>query len=372
MSQPPDPIRVLLVDDSAVVRGALGRIIDAEGDMRVVTTAPNGQVALDALKHTPIDVVLLDIEMPVMDGLTALPLILAQYPATRVIMASSLTQRGAEISFQAMALGAADFIAKPAARTGAAALASIAQEIAMKVRAIGRARGRSAAHSANSGSVVADRPFTGLLASRGPVASVRVVAIAASTGGPNALAEVLSALPADFPIPILITQHMPALFTAMLAQRLERDGKRPCTEARDGEVIRANHTYVAPGGFHMIVQTNEGQPYLRLTQSEPENYCRPAADPMFRSVASIYGSSSLAVVLTGMGDDGVRGCRDIHARGGRIVVQDEASSVVWGMPGAVAGAGIAASIAPLSDIASTILSSCAVTTFMSPAGMVSS
>jgi two-component system, chemotaxis family, protein-glutamate methylesterase/glutaminase len=358
MSASLDGIRVLLVDDSAVIRGALGRIIDAEPDMYVVTTAPNGQVALDALRHTPIDVVLLDIEMPVLDGLSVLPLILARHPATRVIMASSLTQRGADITMQALALGASDFIAKPAARTGAAALAEIAKEIASKVRAIGRSRG---ALSVVQMPVV--RPATAaVLASRGSSARVGIVAIAASTGGPNALAAVLGALPAHFPIPILITQHMPALFTTMLAQRLERDGKRPCSEARDGEPICANHTYVAPGGHHMIVQTNEGKPFIRLTLDEPENYCRPSADPMLRSIAAIYGSSALAVVLTGMGEDGLRGCREISARGGVILAQDEATSVVWGMPGAVATAGLAASITPLGEMAAQIESRCNVRT----------
>jgi two-component system chemotaxis response regulator CheB len=355
MSTGPDPIRVLIVDDSAVIRGALGRIIDAEHDMTVATTAPNGKVALDALRHTKIDVVLLDVEMPEMDGLTALPLILSQYPDTRVIMASSLTQRGAEVTMHALALGAADYIAKPAARTGSAALSALSTEIASKVRAIGRAaRGRTgeAVHRPRPPARIE------LLATRSGDAAVRIVAIAASTGGPNALADVLMALPKDFPLPILITQHMPTLFTALLAQRLERDTGRSCVEARDGDLIKPHCTYVAPGEYHMVVQTNEGHPYLRLTQAEPENFCRPSADPMFRSVAAIYGASTLAVVLTGMGEDGMRGCKEIAQRGGRIIAQDEATSVVWGMPGAVVHAGLASEIVPLKKIASHILARC--------------
>jgi two-component system chemotaxis response regulator CheB len=355
MTKPADAIRVLIVDDSAVIRGALGRIVDAEPDMYVVTTAPNGKVALDALRHSTVDVVLLDIEMPEMDGLTVLPLILAAYPDTRVIMASSLTQRGAEVTMQAMSLGATDYIAKPAARSGSATLVSVAMEIASKVRAIGRAaRGRRREPSSS----IAAPVRTELLAARGPDAPPRVVAIAASTGGPNALAEVLSGLPVDFPLPILITQHMPAMFTLLLAQRLERDAHRKCCEAVDGQRVESNHVYVAPGGWHMVVQTEESKPYLRLTQTEPENFCRPSADPMFRSVASIYGASTLAVVLTGMGEDGLRGCREVQQRRGRIVVQDEASSVVWGMPGAVANAGLATSIVPLAQVADTIKSYC--------------
>lgn len=370
MSKPDDAIRVLIVDDSAVIRGALGRIIDDQPDLRVVTTAPNGRVALDALRHTVVDVVMLDIEMPEMDGLTALPLILRQYPATRVVMASSLTQRGAEITMQAMVLGASDFIAKPAAKSGTAALAALSIEIASKVRAIGRAaRGQRSVRAvgpAPSETMSSGTPTPPLrseiLAARSSDEPPRLLAIAASTGGPNALADVLSALPTDFPLPVVITQHMPPVFTTLLAQRLERDSGRPCSEARDGEPLLLNRTYIAPGGFHMLVQTHEGQPIARLTQSEPENYCRPSADPMFRSAAAVYGASTLAVVLTGMGEDGREGCREIHRRGGRIIVQDEASSVVWGMPGAVAHAGLAHDVLPLRAIAEAISGACHITT----------
>ncbi len=188
-----------------------------------------------------------------------------------------------------------------------------------------------------------------------------MLAIAASTGGPNALAEVLSGLPADFPLPILITQHMPPLFTSLLAQRLERDAGRPCHEARDGEPVLAGHAYVAPGNFHMLVLSQERQPFIRLQQTPPEHFCRPAADPMLRSVAALYGPSTLAVVLTGMGEDGRLGCQEVRARGGQVLVQDEASSVVWGMPGAVANAGLAHSVLPVQAIAGAILSRCGAT-----------
>lgn len=364
MSSTAGPVRVLIVDDSAVIRGALGRIIDAEPDLTVVTTAPNGRVALDALRHSEVDVVLLDVEMPEMDGITALPRILAEHPGTRVIMASSLTQNGAEVTLQALALGAADYITKPAARSGSGTLAGMQQEIVAKVRAIGRAtRVRQArtfdtTPGAARAEPTATTPPAALLAARGNGAVSRIVAIASSTGGPNALAEVLSGLPRDFPLPILITQHMPTVFTALLAQRLERDTGRPCHEARDGEAILPNHTYVAPGGYHLLVQTLEAKPYVRLSTTEPENYCRPSADPMLRSVAAIYGSSTLAVVLTGMGDDGMRGCRAVHERGGRVLVQDEATSVVWGMPGAVVNAGLASAILPLPAISEAIQASC--------------
>lgn len=354
MNAASDAIRVLIVDDSAVVRGALGRIVDSEDDMLVVTTAPNGRVALDALKHAKIDVVLLDVEMPEMDGLTALPLILDAYPQTRVIMASSLTQRGAEITMQCLAMGASDFIAKPAARSGAAALTAISTEIASKVRAIGRGVrvGKTAPPRSTTKRLTPLR--TELLADRSASAVPRVLAIAASTGGPNALARLLAGLPKDFPLPIIITQHMPAVFTQLLAQRLERDAGRPCREAKDDDPILPGHTYIAPGDFHLLVQTHEGKPYVRLTQSDPENFCRPSADPMFRSIAAIYGASTLAVVLTGMGEDGMRGCRDVVARGGAVFAQDEASSVVWGMPGAVVREGLANRVLPLDSLAKAI------------------
>lgn len=363
-----DAIRVLLVDDSVVVRGAIGKIVDAEPDLTVVTTAPNGRVALDALRQLAVDVVVLDIEMPEMDGLTALPQIVRQYPQTRVVMASSLTKAGAEVTLRAMMLGAADFIAKPSSTVGTAGLAVMAQEIASKIRAIGRAaRSRAALRTpvalpGPSGAGAAPTQVapvsTALLATRGHDSAPRILAIASSTGGPNALAEVLSGLPRDFPLPIVITQHMPPVFTTMLAQRIERDAGRPTHEARDGMLLQAGHTYVAPGDFHMLVRTLEGQPLLKLSEAAPENYCRPSADPMFRSVAALYGPSCLAVVLTGMGDDGAKGCQMLHGLGAHVIVQDEATSVVWGMPGAVVSAGAASAVLPLSKIAPAILSHC--------------
>lgn len=353
------PIRVLLVDDSAVVRGAIGRILEEAGDITVVTTAPNGQMALDALRHLEVDVVLLDVEMPVMDGITALPLILNMYPKVRVIMASSLTQQGAAITMQALSLGAADYISKPSARAGGSALASVSHEIVTKVRAIGRAR------KTNLDAMLRPAPRPAppaaasiIVASHGSAseATPKVLAIAASTGGPNALADVLGGLPADFPLPILVTQHMPPVFTALLAQRLQRDAGRPCVEATNGMPVKPGCTYVAPGDWHMLVHTIEGHPVIKLEQSPPENHCRPAADPMLRSIAAVYGPATLAVVLTGMGEDGRRGCASVRERGGRVVVQDEATSVVWGMPGAVVHAGLAQHVLPLKEIAGKITS----------------
>jgi two-component system chemotaxis response regulator CheB len=278
-----DPfIRVLLVDDSAVVRGAIGRIIDATPDLRVVTTAVHGQQALDALKHTPVDVVLLDVEMPELDGLSALPLILGNYPNTRVVMASSLTQRGAAVTMQALAAGASDYISKPSARVGSAGLKDIEEEIVTKVRAIGRAAQRR---------IPVARPVVSTVSVTTPAATVahaailaapntrtvapKIIAIASSTGGPNALAEVLQSLPTNLNIPVVITQHLPALFTGLLAQRLARDTGHDVVEARDNEPLRDGTVYIAPGGQHMLVATHEGKPFIRLSNAEPENFCRP-------------------------------------------------------------------------------------------------
>jgi two-component system chemotaxis response regulator CheB len=345
------PIRVLIVDDSAVVRGSLGRIIDAEADMCVVTTAVHGQDALNALRHTDIDVVLLDIEMPVMDGLAALPLILQQTPSARVLMISSLTHEGAATTMRALALGAVDFIHKPQAKDGVSGLKQLADQLVDKVRAV--ARGRVVRPSTQH--VSPARPHI-------PAVEPRILAIAASTGGPNALAELVHALPIDFPLPVLVTQHMPPIFTHMLAQRLSREGALACDEARDGDVITAGRIYMAPGDYHLLVSVVNDVPIVRLAHGEPENHCRPSADPMFRSVAHAYGAGSLALVLTGMGDDGRRGCEAIVAAGGRVMVQDEASSVVWGMPGSVVESGVPCAILPLTSMAQHIMSLCRVRT----------
>jgi two-component system, chemotaxis family, protein-glutamate methylesterase/glutaminase len=350
------PIRVMVVDDSVVIRGLLGRIVDAEADMRVVASAPNGRSALDLLRLKPVDVVLLDIEMPEMDGLTALPLIVADHPAVRVIMASSLTAAGAEVTIKALSLGAADYITKPSSRSLVNDAETVARELVSKIRALGRASRsfpapRIAGATASNGSVVRDH------VRRAPA---RVVAIAASTGGPNALGRVLVDLGPEFPLPIVIVQHMPQYFTAVLASRLERESGRECREAVNGEMLLGGRTYVAPGDYHLVLAQREAGAVLHLSQSAPVHYCRPSADPMFRSVAKVFGKGVLAVVLTGMGEDGAAGCRDVVAAGGQVIVQDAATSVVWGMPGSVANAGLASAVLPLDRIGSYVLDACTV------------
>ncbi len=351
MILPADFVRVMIVDDSTVIRGLLGRIIDGQPDMRVVCSAPNGRSALDLLRHREVDVVLLDIEMPEMDGLEALPRILEMRPGIRVVMASSLTQQGAQITLKALALGAADYVAKPSALQASRGMAAISAELVAKVRALGRAALSGRREKAAPVPASSPAPDLAAPALHDPAESFRVLAIASSTGGPNALSAVLGGLPRDYPLPILVVQHMPPLFTAALAERLQRETGRPCSEARHGERLLPGRTYVAPGDHHVTVASaGEGAVVIRLGDGPPENYCRPSADPMLRSVAAVFGPGALALVLTGMGEDGLRGCREVAARGGRVVVQDEATSVVWGMPGAVANAGLASAVLPLARI----------------------
>jgi len=357
------PIRVLIVDDSAVARGILGRMVDAQEDMRVATTATNGRDALDALRLQQVDVVLLDVEMPVMDGLTALPLIAERYPNVRVLITSALTRHSASLEKRALGLGAVDYVYKPATRgTGAVGVEAAATEIVGKIRAVAHQSARDRATRAQrpeDGAAVP--PPRGL---RAPQAvgdfEPQVLVLAASTGGPNALATLVAGLPRDFPLPVLVTQHMPPIFTNMFAQRLARESNLPCDEAKDGEDLLPGHIYVAPGDRHLtvvgpgIVRT----PTLHVSSDPPEHHCRPAADPMFRTAAQAFPNGVLAVVLTGMGEDGRDGCAVVAAAGGRIIVQDESSSVVWGMPGSVVSSGIPCSILPLRSISAHVASLC--------------
>jgi two-component system chemotaxis response regulator CheB len=349
------PIRVLIVDDSAVVRGVLGRMVDAQDDMRVATTATNGRDALDALRLQEIDVVLLDIEMPVMDGLTALPLIVQRHPRARVLVTSALTHQSASVTMRALGLGAVDYVYKPSTRGGGVfGVEAAAAEVVAKIRAVAGSGARTANMTAMKGAHGVQPPSGDF--------EPQVLALAASTGGPNALATVVSGLPRDFPLPVLVTQHMPPIFTTMFAQRLARESCLPCDEARDGEALQPGRIYVAPGDHHLTVVGGglTRSPALRITSDPPEHHCRPAADPMFRTAAQAFPNGVLAVVLTGMGDDGRQGCRAVAASGGRVIVQDETTSVVWGMPGSVVASGIPCSIIPLQSISAHLASLCPV------------
>jgi len=341
-------IRVMVVDDSAVMRGLWSRMIEAEPDMSVVASAANGRAALELLRHKVVDVVLLDVEMPEMDGLSALPRILEMQPEARVIMASSLTQAGATVTVRALSLGAADYIGKPTSGSAVNAVALVGSELVAKIRALGGGRSAVRTTAPRTPPPPAAAPHARPLHA---AEAVRLLVIASSTGGPNALSRLFHALPRDLALPVLIVQHMPPHFTAVLAERIRRESGHDCREAEHGEPLLPGRVYMAPGDYHMTLSGAASEPALCLDHSEPVNYCRPSADPTLRSAAQLFGTGTLAVVLTGMGEDGLNGCREVVARGGRVLVQDEASSVVWGMPGAVVHAGLASAVLPLEQIA---------------------
>ena len=343
---PGELIRVMIVDESAVIRTLLTRALEADSGIKVVASAGNGQRAIDVLSRTAADVVVLDIEMPVMDGITAVPQLVAARPGVQVVMASTLTRKNADISMRALELGAADYVAKPtAAELGNAE--EFKRELIAKVKTLGQvARRRMAA----AGTAVKAKTAPPVALRQSTPHPVQVIVIGSSTGGPQALFTLLRAMPAGFPLPILIAQHMPPTFTAILAEHVGQASGLPTAEGRDGEAICAGRIYVAPGGIHMTVAAQGPARLVRLVDTPPENFCRPAVDPLWRTAAAVYGSAALAVMLTGMGQDGLKGAEAIVAAGGTVVAQDEATSVVWGMPGAVAKAGLCSAVLPLAEI----------------------
>ena len=341
--------RVLLVDDAVVVRKALSTAIGQDPALEVAATAVNGRVGLAKFQASQPDIVLLDIEMPEMDGLETVRELRKIDRRVPIIMFSSLTERGAAVTLEALALGATDYVTKPSNIDGAATLEAITRELIPKIRALCHLPGERV--SPEPPVTVAPRLFPPVPRMVSPV---QIVVIGVSTGGPDALARVLPSLPAQFPVPLLIAQHMPAIFTAMLASRLASKSALPVRECSSGEPLQPGCAIIAPGDFHMVLQQRDGEPRLVTHQGPRENFCRPSVDVLFRSVAAIYGGRTLAVVLTGMGQDGLKGCEMLRMQGARIYVQDEASSVVWGMPGFVAKAGLADKILPLDRIADEI------------------
>jgi two-component system, chemotaxis family, protein-glutamate methylesterase/glutaminase len=344
--------RVMIVDDSAVIRGIIARTLESEPDIVVATTASNGEQAVRLVAQTPVDVVVLDIEMPVLDGLGALPRLLAIDRNLKIVMASTLTQRNAEISLKALDLGAADYIPKPTATREISAGDDFKRELVTRVRALGAAYRRAAGlpswNAASAPSIVA--PKAPVFALRPlSIRPIAALAIGSSTGGPQALIRLFKSLK-SFAGPVLVTQHMPPTFTAILADNIVRSTGRVCAEAKEGEALVAGRIYIAPGNFHMTVWRDGPNVRIRLNQDAPENFCRPSVDPMLRSMAQVWGSSLLAVILTGMGQDGLRGCRAVVEGGGVVIAQDEASSVVWGMPGAVANDGLCSLVKPIDDL----------------------
>lgn len=362
-------VRVMLVDDSAVIRGLIARALELDSELEIVMTAANGRMAVQMAQQVKPDVVVLDIEMPEMDGMAALPEILKVSPKTKIIMASTLTERNAAISLEALARGASDYVAKPSARDKSE-LDQFYYELRNKTRALGGLGIASTPSTEPKAGTVsqqaligpkphAQQPDVGYTLVQAQTKPVHALAIASSTGGPQALLAVMKGLTGRLRhIPIFLTQHMPPTFTTLLAEQITRTGERPSAEAREGEVVQNGSMYVAPGNYHLVPRREGVQVLLHLNQDPPVNFCRPAADPMISALSDIYREGLLTVVLTGMGNDGQAGARIARERGGSVIAQDEATSVVWGMPKAAAEAGICEAVLPLDKIAPYIIKRC--------------
>ncbi len=349
-------IRILIIDDAVVIHRLVADILASDPALEVVGTAPNGRIGLAKMSQLNPDLVILDIEMPEMDGLETLVAIRKIYPRLPVMMFSALTEHGAAATLDALILGANDYVTKPAKVSSVAvAMQRIREELIPKIKDL---------YTGVSPLVMPPpRPIPARTPVRRPPVGVEergcqrvdVIAIGVSTGGPNSLTTLLSALPADFPVPLVIVQHMPPMFTKLLAERLASKSALLVREGRTGARLGPNQAWVAPGDYHMILRREGKALQLRLHQEAPVNSCRPAVDVLFRSVADVCGAYTLAVVLTGMGHDGVQGCEDIREAGGQILVQDEPTSVVWGMPGLVAKAGLADRVLPLEHLGAEIV-----------------
>ena len=363
----------MIVDDAVVVRGLFTRWVEAEPDLELAASLRTGREAVNQVERADPDVVVLDIDMPELDGMAALPQLLAKKPDLIVIMASTLTRRNAEISLRALSLGATDYIPKPDTNREVTTSMAFRRELIEKIRQLGLrakrfrlppvapapapapvakpvapampASPRPALHALHP-------PAHDVVLRPMPLTRPHVLLIGTSTGGPQALNAVLGHIAGVFDrVPVLITQHMPPTFTAILAEHLAHLVKRPVHEAVDGEPVNAGSVYIAPGGKHMSVVRNNGIAAIALDDGPLINFCRPSVDPLFASAAKVWGHKALALVLTGMGSDGLQGAKAIVAAGGHVLAQDEASSVVWGMPGQVAHAGLASAVLPLDEIA---------------------
>lgn len=332
----------MVCDDSALIRGAISRIIESDPAIRVVARAVNGEQAVEMLRQTPVDLVVLDVEMPGMDGLTALPLLLRTKPAPRVLMASTLTTRGAEVTLRALRLGAADCIAKPSA-LGALGEGEFRRDLLSKIQALGR----------RSGDSVRSLPLKPMPR---PARPVQLLAVGSSTGGPQALFSLVQGLGTRVPVPVVITQHMPASFMPTLAQHLGRLGGMPCALAEAAQKLLPAHIYLAPGDRHLLVEKTDGIGLrARLEDGPAVNFCRPSVDPLFESAGRATGGAVMLTMLTGMGQDGLNGTRSAVEAGAVAIAQDEETSVVWGMPGAIARAGLCHAVLPLPQIAPRLL-----------------
>jgi len=370
-------IRVMVVDDAVVVRSLMSRWIGEQPGLALVAALRSGREALDQFEQHNPDVVVLDVEMPHLDGISTLPLLLEKKRDLVVIMASALTRDNAEVTIKALSLGAADYIPKPEAEGGVITSATFQSDLIAKIRALGprsRRPPRLPAYARRPAS-----PATRKLASaiqrvgkwRIPAAAAeppalkmrpfspvmpRVLLIGSSTGGPQALGKLIKQIDAvTDTAPVLIAQHMPPTFTTILAEHLSRVSAKPVREAVHGEPVLAGTVYLAPGGKHMTVTRRAGTAVIELDDGPPVHFCKPAVDPLFSSAAAVWGSWNLALILTGMGTDGTNGAAAIVAGGGSVIAQDEATSVVWGMPGSAVEAGVCAAVLPLEQIGAKVV-----------------
>lgn len=350
----------MLVDDSAVIRGLISRILEQDDDIKIVSTVANGKSAVDIVKRVKPDIILLDIEMPVMDGMTALPLLLKEYPEAKIIICSTLSNKNAEVSLKALAIGASECILKPGSGREMVQQHDFKRDIINLVRTLGGLSPRFVPDTKSFPAPLQEKtppakpenkePKVALKA--GPlIKNPQVLAIGSSTGGPQALFEVLKNFK-DFKIPILITQHMPKTFTKILANHVFQNTGIPCHEGEKNMKVEKGSIYIAPGGYHMTVFKNKqtSEVFLDINEDPPENFCRPSVDHMLRSVIDVYDGKVLTLILTGMGYDGLESCRKVVDAGGSVIAQDKNTSVVWGMPGAVANAGLCSEVLPLDKL----------------------
>jgi two-component system, chemotaxis family, protein-glutamate methylesterase/glutaminase len=352
---PSNRARVMIVDDSAVVRGLVSRWLNEAGQFEVVGTAINGRVAIDLVDRAQPDIVLLDLDMPELDGISTLPHLLRKRPQMSVIVVSTLTQRNADISLKCLQLGAVDCLPKPESSREVTTSAGFRGELIAKLQGLAASRHRKTGmHAGPAPAPAAVRPVA--VARPRPVAvAPRCLLIGASTGGPRAVTQVIANLGLALQrVPVLIVQHMPPIFTAVFAEQLGAQSGVRAREPQHGEKLQPGHIYVAPGGRHMGLVRGEAQPTIRLDDGPPVNFCRPAVDVLFHDAAAVFGPAAIATVLTGMGSDGTLGAQSLVEAGASVIVQDEATSTVWGMPGSIAKAGLAQEILPLDRIAPTL------------------
>ena len=359
-----DPvIRVMLVDDSAVIRGLISRTLEKDKSILITGSVSNGEMAVNSVRRANPDVIILDIEMPVMSGLEAIPLLLKEKPGVKILMCSTLSLRGADITLKALTLGATECIAKPTSSTEMITAGDFSAELLRLIKGLGQSPAPLKETESGAKTRPLRTPGAKTAEAEKPPIKLRrdafaytgkpdILAIGSSTGGPQALMNLMKSF-TTFDIPIVITQHMPKTFTTVLARHITQHCGIPCYEGEEGMVLQKGNAYVAPGGFHMkIVRNDNNQSCIHIDDGVPENYCKPSVDPMIRSLIELYGRKILTIILTGMGRDGLESCRSLVELGGRVIAQDQATSVVWGMPGAVAEAGLCTEVLPLNEIGS--------------------